>query len=466
MKKLWAFIAVITLLVLAACSESKPEGGSTLSTTIHNPSQTNEWSELSQEDSPESTQPERNETEPLPITPPADIEIVRGGFAKTKTYYYTEHDGGIIRAPIEDLARQEKVPLPKDHGDMSFSFAEICGITADWLYVTMWETRKKRFEGDPSGDYYFEYEEFDDRKYVTFRIAIGSWKAEALAEGKRPSGGLYPGTWYNPASDSLLITTFNGEATFENLTFEALSLSTRKRIPVTKDGEPLAPGYGHWRTTLDGYAAYSHTGDDDMVDDEGVLFYVFQADNTVQSMAYEELNMGRRQSSKYIPANRTEEMLLNDDNIWNAATVGNFVYYTQNDPDHKDRNTNPRKDFFRIKFDGTERKLLRENTNIFALYSSGGKLLAHAWNPTVTLGDDGYVRQIDMYLLNQEGKVDKTIFRCWDNTEGNSGYYLSPYGDHMIIVRWGIYSGSFFAFVYDPVAQISFPASISHLYPW
>ena len=101
---------------------------------------------------------------------------------------------------------------------------------------------------------------------------------------------------------------------------------------------------------------------------------------------------------------------------------------------------------------GTERKLLLEKTNITSLVSAGGRLFCYAFHPTIV--DEWGAEQIDMYLLDEEGQVAD----YWDDTEGNSGYGMTAYGDKLLVWLSSIYSQDSFTFLYDPATGARFPA--------
>ena len=438
MKKLLAALLALVLLGLVGCGDSGvPTGASETAAS---------------ETTASTTQPQSGDEKRAGFAPPIGCEIMKGGFAKTPTHYYAEYKGDIIRAPMDNLARQTKVPLPAKHDGMKLSLARICGITEDWLFVNIWEAREKKREtyGDGENDYY-EYEDYEDRTLVTFRIALETWDAEALLVSKPEEYAL---PWYHPAGDSLLIPTLiRDENDYPDHAFmEAMPLSTRKRSRVKMNDEmPFWACY--WRTTLDGRAAFP-VSENDGVDDEGVKFIVFDENNRAGHAMFEDLYFVNRWRERKAPQNEVEKTLGVEAGVY--ATAGGYVYFA---PPNQSRE---KRDLYRIKLDGTERKLLRKDSNVFELRSVGDALFCQAWNPSLTrpehpTEDDDVSRRIDIYLLDEEGKHAETIFFYWDNTEGNSGLWLTPYGDYLLVMQWGIYAGSFFHFLYDPATGAMFP---------
>jgi len=427
MKKVLCLIAVLALLLAGCGAEPAVEETSGTTTT-----------QIETQIQPETqTEPQTEEPkeEWAVLTPPLDYEIING-FAKTPTHYYAPYDGGIVRAPIDNIARQEKIPLPDSYEGMKLSGAEICGITEKWLFVNVWEAREKirhEYEGG-----YWESEDYEDRTCVTYRIAIGSWKAEAIAAGVYNYRRPLP--WYNAVSDSLLIP---GEAGFD-----VMPLSTRKRVPGVLDSDQMMVPY--WRNAMDGRAVLVDPCSDQQ---EEYRFYVFDKSNQVCFSALEGINFPVRYGTE-APKNKAEEELRkltrNDGWINEYVTCGEYVYYIL----YEDGIPN----FYRVRTDGTERMLLREKTNIQVLCSAGDMLFCLAYNPTFRPKNDWEGGQIDICHLNKEGKVDKVLFHYQEDTEGNSGYGLLLYGNKVLVVGFSIYGPGYFVFLYDPATGAKFPA--------
>ena len=259
-----------------------------------------------------------------------------------------------------------------------------------------------------------------------------------LSSGKY--NGPYPLPWYNTVSDSLLIP----QTREDDGSFEAMSMSTGKRTSI-KDTP-----WGWWRNTIYGNAVLESFKTDSERDSN---FYIFDRDNQVQLLTFKEINFPNYWGRE-APKNKAEEYLRStpeeEGRIWSYITCGNYVYYSQYTTDWEKRN------FYRIKTDGTERKLLRENTNITYLVSAGSKLFCRAYHPTIKNKWDA--RQIDLYLLDMDGKVVEVLFSYMEDTEGNSGYGVFPYGEKLM-VRYGvIYGPGYFEFLYDPATGARFPA--------
>ena len=327
---------------------------------------------------------------------------------------------------------------------MKLSGAEICGITEDWLFVNIWEAREKVRHGPDDYGEYYESEDYENRKVVTYRIAMGSWEAEALAKGVYYDQFRLPR--YNSVSDSLLIPSRNDDG----LTLEAMLLNTRKRIQVLLDGMPLR-FESWWENNLEGQAVLVYIRDAHIEQND---YYIFDEKNQVQLKSYNEMNFAVGWTKA--PQNEMEKALREtpeeEGRIWECATAGDYVYYVQHEYDTQQQN------LYRVKIDGTERKLLREKTNILYLQSTGDKLFCEAANPTFRPKNEWEGGQIDIYLLDKEGKVAEILFHYRDDTQGNASYGLRCYGDKMMVMYYSIYCPSTFVFLYDPATGARFPA--------
>jgi len=271
MKKLLCLMAVLALLLVGCGAEAVLE-------------ETTDSTTQTQTEPETTTQAEDTTEEWAVLTPPLDYEIING-FAKTPTHYYAPHDGGIVRAPIGDIARQEMVPLPGSHEGMKLRGAEICGITEEWLFVNLWEAREKvRHEYDNG---YYGGEEYESRSCVTYRIALENWETEALAVGVYPYQRTIP--WYNPTSDSLLFA----HRVEDTLALESMPLSDRKRAPVLMDSDwpAIHPNNSWWRNTLDDQTVLQDPCFDTQSEHR---FYVFDEHNRVQLVGFEELSFPKR----------------------------------------------------------------------------------------------------------------------------------------------------------------------------
>jgi len=456
MKKLLAALVALGLFLLMGCGKAEvpADGHETTVTSAHTSIAATET----------ETQPQIEEDEKwVELNPPADCEIIMGGFAKTPTHYYAEYDGGIIRAPIDNITRQTKISLPDMYEGMKLSVTRIIGITEEWLFVSRWEAREKK--RDEHGN---EWEDYENRTAVTFRVALDDWKAEALIAEKCD----YVLPWYNPIGDALLIPRLSEDTvtsesgnTYYPTIVDVMPLGSRKRSTVMFDGKPLITLDSSGRNTLDGRAAFpipAFPAPFGGMSEDGMArsYYVFDENNQVSEISRKDINLAIRSSSKEAPQNEMEASLRASagwTGQWSGkeATVGDYVYSI------RETTTWQIHDFHRVKLDGTDQKLLRKDSNIFGLRSVGGKLFCQAYNPSVTkqYDENGPIEEeIGIHLLDYEGKPVKTLFRYWsDHTTGNSGHGLTTYNDKLMVTYGVIYGPPSFTFLYDPLADAFFP---------
>jgi len=426
--KLLLILVMASLLVLSGCNNEHPPG------------------ESSDQPTASATQPTAETQPPVEDALPTGYEILYG-FAKTPTHYYSKDGVGIVRAPIDNLGQQEKIPLPENYDGIRLTNAEICGITEDWLFVNLWEYYEiVRDEYGYEGD-------LENRTCVTFRIAMESWEAEVIKVGK---DSMSPAPWYNPASDSLLIpyVIVNSEGSnFVNI--ECMQLTTRKTSQIFKDGRPFSIDNwsSYWISTPDsGAVLEKRQGDNSSVSD----FYVFDGKNSVQQKTYDEMSFVEYFDE--VPQIAIEELVDMPDeetHISDSVTAGEFVYYLQYGTTNEFMVT----DLYRVKADGTERELLRENTNILGLYSVKDQLLcktytsAKEWNAS-----DDEEHEIEIRLLDNDGEFGKVLFRYIENSMGNSTYGIASYDGKAMIWFSVIYDASSFESLYDIDTGVTFPA--------
>jgi len=190
---------------------------------------------------------------------------------------------------------------------------------------------------------------------------------------------------------------------------------------------------------------------DDYHEDER-SYFIFDRQNQVQLKGYSAMKFPKYADDwrlRAAPKNKAEEALQSKERtIGDYATCGEYAYYTQ----HDGEKTN----FYRVKTDNTGATLLKENTGIFQLVAVGGKLFCHAYHPTKksAWGSD----QIEIYLLDTNGKVVEVLLSYGENREGNSGYGIVPYDGKLMVSAWGAYGPSRLEFLYDPATGAKFPA--------
>jgi len=395
------------------------------------------------------TQPTIETQPPVDVQPPANVQPtgyeIFDGFAKTPSHYYSKNGEEMVRAPVDNLNQQQKIPLPENYEGIRLVNAEICGITEDWLFVNFWEYFEKI--RDPNG-YEYEVGDVENRMCITFRIAMESWEAEAVKIGRYD---MDTAPWYNPASDSLLIPYIvknNGSARVIN--FEYMPLTTRKTAQVFVDGKPLSivSRIHLWINALDNRAVFEEQLGEKS---EHSNFYVFDEQNKVQLKTYDEMSFVEYFDE--VPQITEAGMYIGD-----SVISGEFVYYLQYSSASEWKTT----DLYRVKADGTGQELVRTNTNIKQLNSVKDTLFCMTYTtPQKWDAPDDEEHEIEMRLLNNDGELGKVLFRYIENPMGNSTYWVDSYDGKVMVRFYRIYSSSTFTFLYDIESGASFPVGVA-----
>ena len=326
--------------------------------------------------------------EPPPETVSTGYEFTIS-YAKTPTHIFAARGGALYRMPLKDIARQEKIPLPKQFDELAFS-----GLTEKWLYVS---------GGTKSSD-----EEYNLQGSVTYRISLETLNVEKIDESNSKTD-WYPR--YNAASDSLLY--------IQGHTVEAFDLGTSKRGMVFDFKKYLgASGTKSWMNTPDGKVVL-----DILLDwwDGGDNCLVFDENNKVQVMSDDDFPWGWQLQTPQQPLNKAEEAL--EKRTWDHkenprnyesdepeyiyvdeyVTCGDYVYYVEagwTNENHLDH-------FYRVKTDGTEKTLLRAGANIRSLMAVNKKLFCLA--PRADNSEE-----LGFYALDENGNVIKAISYGYD----------------------------------------------------
>jgi len=99
--------------------------------------------------------------------------------------------------------------------------------------------------------------------------------------------------------------------------------------------------------------------------------------------------------------------------ITTYAACGDYVYFVESGwgPARRGDRHGTWHDLFRVKTDGTDKKLLRKDTNIYNLMVVKDKLFCLAYLPNGS-------EEIGFYALDENGKVSKTIAHGFDGEWG------------------------------------------------
>jgi len=364
MKKFLACLAALALLcTLAGCSNiEKPAQVTTVSTTL----------EITSESATETTTapPTTKELISFPQTePPAEGYSFGSYYAVTPEHFYfielrfigTREDGNLWghhlwRTPWNDITKKTEIPLPKDSDGLVGS-PGICGITSKWLFVSM------------------ERGELRDNKL--YRISRETGKTEFMSD-------CYGLPWYNAGSDSLLMLQCNNDSEHkcgiqDRCTYhlEALNVATGE-LSVLYDGKSIDPiGYSdNWLTLDDGTISLT----------------------------------GSKKHIRIDAANRVREEPDPDHGRMYTSTQAEcygLLYSVEAKEDDV-------KNLYRMKLDGTGKKLLRAKTNVEQLLEVNGKLYALAKYLQPQTDPSNY--DVMLHELDIDGKP------LWNKACGTDGY--------------------------------------------
>ena len=261
-----------------------------------------------------------------PPKPPESVQteyVFSRDYAKTPTHFYavcTKSAGEnwkhmLYRAPLSDISKREEIPLPEEHKGRSLKGINVCGVTAQWLFVSRWEGK-------------YDADALD----VLYQVSLKTGEATVLDEGKYAT---YP--WYNAASGSILIARMQSNG----VQLEALRLVTGERKVIFE----LAPAEGvaqHWHNTLDGMVAFADVREYQAV---GNAWVVVDKDDRAVPMEFSEIKLFEPQ-----PDNKAIQALRSRYAYFNGAVAGDVVCYVD-EMENK---------FYRVNTDGSGTKFLWE----------------------------------------------------------------------------------------------------------
>jgi len=325
----------------------------------------------------------QNETQSRP-----DYEFTLS-YAKTPTYIFASRDGELYRMPLKDIARQEKIPLPK-----KFDYLGISGLTEEWLFV--------------SGGIEPKFSNYDLQNAVTYRISLKTLEVKKVGEGET---NVCPR--HNAAGNSLLYV--------KDKTIEALDLDTGKRKVIFDFssyyfGESFVRG---WINASNGELVLQVLGDWW----NGPLNYLVVAKgNAVRLTGNYNLPQWEEEAQpEPPPCSKYEQALIEREDVKAVTAHGGYIYYVQTAEESENGWFN---NLYRTKSDGSELKLLRAKTNIFSLWTEGGRLLCLAYLPHEFFYGESY----GFHILGIDGKVTQTIAH---------GYY-GEWGDTVFERLYGL----------------------------
>jgi hypothetical protein len=337
--------------------------------------------------------------------------------------YGTGMDWTLYRLPLSDISQAQAVALPVEYEGNILGEIGIVGVNEQWLFVS-------RTWYAPEGDIDF----YDAWPYVTYRIALDTLQAQVI-----DVGFYYCVPRYHAASNSILFAHNDGGydgiygGTAAEFRLEALNLANNNRSVI----------YEFESTNL-----HSRTAGWWNIDDGAVLFENREWWGSTGS-DFVLIDAQLRASAVEDPEEMYEILFPHPGwpdalaEIMNAADGMGFmthivhdgwIYFTQMDM-QASSDVNNVHNLYRVRLDGTDRELLRANTNIRQLETVGGTLFAMANDPTrQAQGTDWYGEPIAFYILNERGQWVETLAQA--NVGENQGFWLAPLGG-MMAVRFG-----------------------------
>ena len=404
MKKILALFAVIVLLFsLAGCSLFAP------APTTEAVSMTESTTSESPTSKPEKELIDFPKTKPLP----AGYSFT-SFYAATPTHFYalaertagSSWDRKLVRAPINSIGQQEDIPLPEEHDGYPLSRPRICGISPEWVYVSLAKESLEGWNG-----------------WVVYRISLETGKSEFVVRCDSPA-------WYNMGSECLLLP-YNGRIEARNLsTGEGSLIYENEELIYLDDWENLADGTiilrGSWR---------------------------IDAANQVkrEDISYELRDDARLDK----PTTEAEKALAEGEKIRSYAACNGWLYSVE-----WSALGNGSSNLWRMKPDGTEKELLREDTHVYQLLAVNNKLFAMAAYPINVEEEDWTNDKLMLHELDAMGKP------LWNKACGfageNNWYNAWRFGDMLLVTEHTYGDGRYewFTMLYDPATGQSIEGKI------
>lgn len=268
---------------------------------------------------------------------------------------YNTWEGALYRAPIDNIARQEEIPLPKVHEGKVLSRPKICGVSYEWVFVCL-AKEEPNFEG-----------------WVIYCISHDTGIVSFMGECRSPA-------WYNAKSKCLLLP--------QHGKLEALHPDTEMRSVIYEAEDfwvnEVSDG---WYTLKDGTIALESSSE------EGLVYLHIDAANQVKKdpeIDYVILYAPRRRD----PETEMEKSLAESRKVITYKPCNGWLYFVELRDDVEN--------LYRMKPGGAGKELLRAGTHIYRLIEINGKLFAlAAYQSADDYGESG---EIMLHELSADGK--------------------------------------------------------------
>jgi len=411
MKKLIAFFAAMALLLLGACGQIVPEETSATAATQHTTALPTTEEQAVQDTTKVYPQP----------NPPETVNtdyVFTSTYARTPTQFYAivyvpapEGEGrqALYHMPLSDLSKAKEIPLPRELFDVEYYWLHICGITQNELFVS--------------------------NGIALYRIQQSTLRAEKI-----DIGDVYD-VWYNTASGSFIALTGNYYEIGARRQMKAYRPDTGESSVIMDNVPSLSGMSEHWHNTADGMIALGGSSEGG----EG-LFVVVDKDDRASLTTAGKVQFRLDKWWEKEPQSTAEKELIKREAVQTYVANGAWIYYVAR--------VGEKNNLYRINADGTGKKLLRESTNIWRLFSIDGRLYCTALDPT-RVEEEQADDPVAAYLLNEEGKVEKTLYQ---DSSYDTGHAVLPFGGMAIVKSFHVYGGrdGYFCALYDPATGMLF----------
>lgn len=245
--------------------------------------------------------------------------------------------------------------------------------------------------------------------------------------------------WYNAGSDSILYYTCNPHSEGDNQRIEALDLDTRKRSMIFDEPGYMTNSYNYWYNLTDGRLALQercYSGSS--------LYAMVDAENKAAPAERKDLPLDLPWEPK--PRNEAEATLANAGAVC-YTTIGNMVFWVE-EKEEGDA-------LWRMNRDGTDKKLLRTDTDIRALQGVGGCLFAKVFLRQDWINGAGEYNVISIRWLGFDGKTVGTITEAMEQAWGSpkdppdETVFMEDFGGKLLVACKGNIYSEFIA-LYDP----------------
>ncbi len=351
--------------------------------------------------------------------PEQDKSVFTTAYAKTAdTFFavrYVEDNAKLYYAPLNDLQHQKAMDLPSIDPAAELERIEICGLTAEHLYVC--------FIGSHADNYELNL-------MCLYRISLKTLAFDLLFEDDQASKVL-PSVWYNAKSNSLLIGRVDGD----HLDIDAFDPDTKERSEIFNGDQILSTLWLYrWNTAPKGVVFLEEVKTDNASESSFIMIDGKNRAAHVNFSFYENAMQADVKKAQ----NQAENLLRRNDLISYASCAG-YTYYVESDT------------LFRMKTDGTEKTMLN-NTMCFTQVLAVNDRL-YGLIRAAAVSDDDF-EQEKLCALDENGKVIQTIAQGYSGDD--NCYGIEALSNRVLMMNHYVYGGLAFHALYDPSTDTLF----------